>query len=213
MKHQTRRDFLTVGGGGAFAALALRSVGGCGPDDGTSTTSTGDPPAPSAEWTLDVMFAEISFNTITQGPIKAKLRTYGGKIPGPRIDTYPGDQLKVWVKNHLTDEAEKDAADHHVHMMLPERLQHIVPHMFNATNLHVHGVETVPHLFEPVGTSEPTSRNSWKRVSALISRSSFRCVMKKFSVFFSRSGLRLSMLCVEYTIPTFSFAPTFASRL
>src|SRR6478672_7175094 len=46
-------------------------------------------------------------------------------------------------------------------------------------------------------TSPPTSRNSWKRVSALISRSSFRCVMKKFSVFFSRSGLRLSMLCVE----------------
>lgn len=157
MKHQTRRDFLTVGGGGALAALALRSVGGCGPDDGTSTTSTGDPPAPSAEWTLDVMFAEISFNTMTQGPIKAKLRTYGGKIPGPRIDTYPGDQLKIWVKNHLTDEAEKDAADHHVHMMLPERLQHIVPHMFNATNLHVHGIETVPHLFEPVGTSEPTS--------------------------------------------------------
>jgi FtsP/CotA-like multicopper oxidase with cupredoxin domain len=31
------------------------------------------------------------------------------------------------------------------------------PHDFNTTNLHVHGIQTVPHLFEPVGTSDPNS--------------------------------------------------------
>ncbi|HVA34349.1 MAG TPA: multicopper oxidase domain-containing protein, partial [Candidatus Baltobacteraceae bacterium] len=29
------------------------------------------------------------------------------------------------------------------------------PHAFNTTNLHVHGIQTVPHLFDPVGTSDP----------------------------------------------------------
>src|SRR5262249_13983525 len=31
------------------------------------------------------------------------------------------------------------------------------PHGFDVTNLHVHGLQTVPHLFEPVGTSDPHS--------------------------------------------------------
>jgi FtsP/CotA-like multicopper oxidase with cupredoxin domain len=31
------------------------------------------------------------------------------------------------------------------------------PHGFNTTNLHVHGIQTFPHLFEPLGTSDPTA--------------------------------------------------------
>lgn len=153
MKHPTRRGFLTVGGS-VFAALALRGLGGCSSDDPSSTKGN---TKPSPEHTLDVVFAELTFDTMSFGQIKAKLRTYGGTLPGPAIETYPGDQLKIRVHNGLTDEKEKDAADHHGWMALPERLQHIVPHMLNMTNLHVHGVETVPHLFEPLGTSDPKS--------------------------------------------------------
>ena len=32
---------------------------------------------------------------------------------------------------------------------------HNVPHMLGTTNLHLHGLEIMPHLFEPVGTSDP----------------------------------------------------------
>ncbi|HLW38211.1 MAG TPA: multicopper oxidase family protein, partial [Candidatus Eremiobacteraceae bacterium] len=31
------------------------------------------------------------------------------------------------------------------------------PHLYNTTNLHVHGVQVIPHIFEPVGTSDPTA--------------------------------------------------------
>jgi FtsP/CotA-like multicopper oxidase with cupredoxin domain len=31
------------------------------------------------------------------------------------------------------------------------------PHAFNTTNLHVHGVQTIPHIFYPLGTSNPAA--------------------------------------------------------
>src|ERR1700723_1073946 len=31
------------------------------------------------------------------------------------------------------------------------------PHAFNTPNLHVHGVQTIPHIFYPLGTSNPAA--------------------------------------------------------
>jgi suppressor of ftsI len=31
------------------------------------------------------------------------------------------------------------------------------PHAFNTTNLHLHGLQVIPHLFQPLGTVEPTA--------------------------------------------------------
>jgi FtsP/CotA-like multicopper oxidase with cupredoxin domain len=150
MKYQTRRGFLTAGGG-AFAALALSGIG-CGSDDDDvePTKIIEDTP----QYTLDVVFADITFDTKFFGAVTARLRTYNGKLPGPPIFTHPGDTLKILVRNSLSKEPE---VFHHEWMKLPKRLKHLVPHMLNTTNLHVHGIETVPHLFQPLGTSEPTS--------------------------------------------------------
>jgi FtsP/CotA-like multicopper oxidase with cupredoxin domain len=159
MKTPTRRGFLTVSGS-ALAALSLRGLAGCGGDSGstgTATGTTGGNPDPSSEWELDIKFTTVKLTTITSGPITARLRTYNGKIPGDLITSFPGDVLRVVVRNQLVDEAEKDKADLAAWMALPARLQMLVPHKFNTTNLHVHGVATIPHLFEPVGTSDPTA--------------------------------------------------------
>ena len=56
----------------------------------------------------------------------------------------PGETLRIHLKNSLT------------HYLLtgwdgnPD-----VPHMLNTTNLHLHGLNIIPHLFQPVGTSDP----------------------------------------------------------
>jgi suppressor of ftsI len=33
-----------------------------------------------------------------------------------------------------------------------------VPHMFDSTNLHLHGLDVIPHLFEPLGTANPLAK-------------------------------------------------------
>ena len=33
--------------------------------------------------------------------------------------------------------------------------EHNVPHHLGSTNLHLHGMDVIPHLFEPIGTSDP----------------------------------------------------------
>src|SRR5205807_616394 len=35
---------------------------------------------------------------------------------------------------------------------------HNVPHMFDSTNLHLHGLDVLPHLFEPLGTGNPLAK-------------------------------------------------------
>ena len=64
-----------------------------------------------------------------------------GKVPGELITTRGGDTLRIRVKNSLppVDSAGWNGS-------------HNVPHMFDATNLHLHGLDVIPHLFEPVGT-------------------------------------------------------------
>ena len=59
---------------------------------------------------------------------------------------------------HLT----RHAREHTAARFLPSRREGIDgennPNHFNTTNLHVHGLQVIPHLFAPVGTSDPASR-------------------------------------------------------
>jgi suppressor of ftsI len=75
---------------------------------------------------------------------RVRMRSYNGTVPGPMLKTRPGDTLRVRIKNSLTPyDSTGWNGDHNV------------PHDLNTTNLHLHGLDTKPHLFEPQGTTNP----------------------------------------------------------
>ena len=75
---------------------------------------------------------------------RVRLRAYNGQIPGPTITIVPGETLRIRLKNSLPPyDSSQWNGDHNV------------PHGFDATNLHVHGLDVIPHIFEPIGTSDP----------------------------------------------------------
>ena len=76
-----------------------------------------------------------------------RCRTYNGQLPGPMLKTRPGDTLRIRLKNSL---GHYDSTGWNG--------DHNVPHLLNNTNLHLHGLDVVPHLFEPQGTSNPLAR-------------------------------------------------------
>jgi FtsP/CotA-like multicopper oxidase with cupredoxin domain len=81
------------------------------------------------------------------GDHKVRLRSYNGQVPGPMLKARPGETLRIRVRNKLPHyDSTGWNGDHNV------------PHLLNTTNLHLHGLDIVPHLFEPVGTTNPLSR-------------------------------------------------------
>jgi len=57
---------------------------------------------------------------------------------------FPGQRLHINLKNSLPPyDSTGWSGDHNV------------PHHLGSTNLHVHGLNVIPHLFEPIGTSDP----------------------------------------------------------
>jgi FtsP/CotA-like multicopper oxidase with cupredoxin domain len=75
---------------------------------------------------------------------KTKLRSYNGQVPGPMITAHPGETLRIRLKNSLTPyDSTGWTGDHNI------------PHHLNSTNLHVHGLDVAPHLFQPLGTTDP----------------------------------------------------------
>jgi suppressor of ftsI len=63
------------------------------------------------------------------------------------IKVRPGQELHIRVKNSLPP-VDSSAWNGN----------HNVPHMFDTTNLHLHGLDIIPHLFQPVGTTNPLAR-------------------------------------------------------
>ncbi len=140
-------------------------------------TIVGPQPGPVAPIDSYTLTAQYAVTTI-QG-IRMRTRTYGGRTYGPTLVTRPGHQLNIKVVNRLPKEPPAHAprgrtsvADVHEEMqaMMPfevartgQRLsvgpidEMNNPHGFNTTNIHVHGIQTVPHLFDPVGTSDPSA--------------------------------------------------------
>jgi FtsP/CotA-like multicopper oxidase with cupredoxin domain len=92
-------------------------------------------------------FLECKMIEKTMDGVRVKLRSYNGKVPGELITARPGGTLRFRVKNSLPPVDSKGWNG-----------SHNVPHMFDSTNLHLHGLDIIPHLFEPVGTGNPLAK-------------------------------------------------------
>ena len=117
----------------------------------------------------------VGYTTTTFGPYTLRTRTYNGKTYGPTIRVTPGTTLAVNVTNNLPPNPPAKVPRGRVRVPVttmatmfsrhPKRFRTSAepidvmnnPHDFNTTNLHVHGVQTIPHLFDPIGTSDPSA--------------------------------------------------------
>lgn len=130
-KKITRRSFLATGGAALAAAGVLRA------HERHDNPVRYSGPRQSFElvprWIEKEMDGE-----------RVRLRGYNGQVPGPLLEIHRGEVLHVLARNELTPyDSSGWTGDHNV------------PHMLDTTNLHLHGLEIVPHLFQPVGTSNP----------------------------------------------------------
>lgn len=132
MTHVTRRDFLSRSGG-------LLVAGGAAGTLKPTPVAADNHAGPVKTLTLTADWLETTLDGT-----KVKLRAWNGTVPGPVLMTRGGERLEVDVVNNLTayDSSDWDG-------------NHNVPHDLNHTNLHVHGLEVAPHLFTPLGTSDP----------------------------------------------------------
>jgi FtsP/CotA-like multicopper oxidase with cupredoxin domain len=140
-----RRQFL-IAAGVAGSALA----GGCaGPlglpaalTAGQAAAAAQPAPAASGPERRYELTAQWRETTLDGTPVR--LRTYNGEAPGPTLEVLPGETLRILLRNELTPyDSSAWTGDHNV------------PHHLDHTNLHVHGMEVIPHLFQPLGTGDP----------------------------------------------------------
>jgi FtsP/CotA-like multicopper oxidase with cupredoxin domain len=147
-----RRQFMI----GASGALSASVVAGCqaGPGllvspraaGGHEAHGAGTVPQPaeagSAPGSSYELVAQWIETDLDGTPVR--LRGYNGQVPGPLLETRPGETLRILVRNELPPyDSSAWGGDHNV------------PHHLDYTNLHVHGMEVIPHLFQPLGTSDP----------------------------------------------------------
>jgi suppressor of ftsI len=157
-----------------IAGASVVATGGVLASDACSSSSGGGiapiPPIPPAHaHTLTVQYAITEIKGY-----KLKTRTYDGRTIAPALQTRPGDTLSMRIVNHLPPNppehvpqgrvllpAVKDSMEamdplFHGGVKLSGQINRMNnPHGFNTTNLHVHGIQTIPHIFYPVGTSDP----------------------------------------------------------
>jgi L-ascorbate oxidase len=87
------------------------------------------------EFNLDVAYTLVpTYNPATGKTDVARLRTYNGSAAGLALRVLPGDTLHGFVHNNLPPNPPgcADGPDHNV------------PHCFNSTNLHTHGLHVSP---------------------------------------------------------------------
>src|SRR5271155_652033 len=139
-KPLTRRQFLHAGlattaalaGGGTLVGFA-----GCGSGSSSSSPAT----------VTDTYQLTVGYLQQTLAGLTVNIRTYNGSIPAPLLRTAPGHRLKITVVNQLPPNPPATP---------PPGIDPMNnPHKFNSTNLHVHGLQVVPHIFDPVGTLNP----------------------------------------------------------
>ena len=131
MKQFSRREIVA-----GSAAIALAGL--------WRPEASGQSKRPSSERGWIVLEPRVK-DTILDGT-RVRCRTYNGQMPGPLIKVVPGETLRIRVKNSLPrDHSEGWGGNHNV------------PHAFGSTNLHLHGLDIRPHLFEPLGTSNPAA--------------------------------------------------------
>ncbi|HEY1975680.1 MAG TPA: multicopper oxidase domain-containing protein [Candidatus Baltobacteraceae bacterium] len=170
-----RRRFIITGFSAAAIAACSSTAGRFGP----SLITQGEEillPNGKKSFLLNVEYVTTTFS----GGYKLRGRTYGdmanpNTTVGPSWTVKPGDTLNVRMVNKLPPNPKvtqgppqlvpqpqnmMEAMDPDFHG--PHRPATALnamnnPHDFNTTNLHVHGLQTVPHLFEPLGTSNPNA--------------------------------------------------------
>ena len=110
---------------------------------GSASAATADLPPPTGG---DSYTLRCGFKDVTMDGNRVRLRAYNDMVPGPPIIARRGHTLRIRLENALPRfESDQWNGDHNV------------PHQFDATNLHVHGLDVRPHLFAPLGTSDPLS--------------------------------------------------------
>ncbi len=135
MLKSTRRDLLKFS---AAALVPAASLPGC--------SSDGPSARPLRRYTLPISFIEKEFPGEGGAKVRVRLRAYGGTVPGPLLEVNPGDEVRITLDNQLPYYDSSAWSG-----------QHNVPNGLHSTNLHVHGLDVVPHLFEPIGTADPLS--------------------------------------------------------
>lgn len=128
---------------GGAAATALSSVAVTAlPSAGAAQASRR-----AAAWPQESYRLRCAFKDVTMDGVSVRLRAYNDQVPGPLIETRPGATLRIRLENGLPpyDSAGWDG-------------DHNVPHRLDQTNLHVHGLDVRPHLFAPLGTSDPLAQ-------------------------------------------------------
>ena len=156
-----RRRFLVASG----AAVAAGSLESC------FTGSVSSIPVSGPGYTLNVGYTTTTF----PGGYTLRTRTYNGSTVGPTLQTTPGSTLNVTVVNSLPPNPTVTLPAGTVRIPQARGMMHMSgntrsspaaasglnlmnnPHLFNTTNLHVHGIQTTPHLFSPIGTSDPNA--------------------------------------------------------
>jgi suppressor of ftsI len=99
---------------------------------------------------VDAYTLQVGYSERELAGLSIRTRTYNASLPGPLMVTRPGHVLRVTLANSLPPDPA---------VVAPEGIDgENNPNHFNTTNLHMHGMQVVPHLFAPVGTSDPASR-------------------------------------------------------
>ncbi|HEU4688923.1 MAG TPA: multicopper oxidase domain-containing protein [Vicinamibacterales bacterium] len=129
MNTMSRRELLATAG----VALAV------------STTACRRQEQPSEPDTPSVTLECAEINKELAGR-QVKLRAFNGTVPGPMLTCRPGQLLRVTVKNSLPRYNSTGWPGNHN-----------VPHAIGSMNLHLHGLDIEPHLFEPPGTTNATA--------------------------------------------------------
>jgi suppressor of ftsI len=166
-----RRRFIVSSISAAAAAGTALATDACSSSGGIAPGPVPVPPGPGA-YELRVQYAVTNI-----AGYKLRTRTYNGRTYGPALVTRPGTTLSVRVVNMLPPNppahvpqgrTQVPVARDEMEAMRPfGRAERLIwsdridpmnnPHGFNNTNLHVHGIQTIPHLFQPLGTSDPAA--------------------------------------------------------
>ncbi|HEY1213426.1 MAG TPA: multicopper oxidase family protein [Bryobacteraceae bacterium] len=150
MKNVSRRNFMALAAGAAAGAAAPKGNAQQHPaEHHMSKPMEEAAPLPlqaNEEHFVPEITLEAKWKIMTIDGHKVKVRAYNDTIPGPLIKTKAGKTLNIRVKNLLTPYDSKDwGGDMNV------------PHLLDHTNLHLHGLDVAPHIFEPLGTCDVTA--------------------------------------------------------
>lgn len=133
----SRRDFLKTTIGGSFAAATATAT-----SSSPAEASDRENPASDGDW----LELRCDMKEMVLDGHRVRLRAYNDQIPGPTITVTQGQKLRIRMKNDLPpyDSSAWNG-------------NHNVPHGLDHTALHLHGMDVLPHLFVPLGTSDPLS--------------------------------------------------------